>query len=290
MSESKTSYVATLGGQPQIITFTLDLLLARSEIIDQVVVIYLAGNPRYQDSFKRLQGEFAQGKYQSRPCSLRAVPVLAGKEPIADAYESTQIEAVRVAFHNLLNDLKQAQQAVHLGLSSGRRVMSLVGLAAAMQFLSPTDHIWHIYTPDSVAKKVKEEQLMHVPADSGVRLIDVPFVPWPAYFPGLAPLFQQNASQMLHSRMHWLNNEDRSRCRRTWEKLTPRQRETLSLMAKGADRNEMAHHMSISLATVDSHREAVLKCAEEIWEGDDLVFNSRFWTEKFDIFIVEISP
>ncbi|HPH98132.1 MAG TPA: CRISPR-associated ring nuclease [Anaerolineaceae bacterium] len=289
MSEIKTSYVATLGGQPQIITFTLDLLLARNESIDQVVVIYLAGNPRYQDSFKRLQAEFPQGQYHGRPCRLHAVPVLAGKEPIADAYEPTQIEAVRAAFHRLLHDLKQMPQAVHLGLSSGRRIMSLVGLAAAMQFLSPTDHIWHIYTPDSVAKKVKEEQLMHVPADSGVRLIEVPFVAWPAYFPGLAPLFQQSTAQMIRSRLHWLSDEDRSRCRRVWEKLTPRQRETLTLMAKGADRNEMAQHMNISLATVDSHREAALKCAEEIWGEDDLVFNARFWIEKFDQFIVEMS-
>lgn len=289
MSEIKTSYVATLGGQAQIITFTLDLLLARGEIIDQVVVIYPAGNPRYQAAYQRLQAEFCQGQYQGKPCRLRAAPVTAGRELIADSYEPAQVEAVRAAFHSLLGDLKQTQQTVHLGLSSGRRVMSLVGLAAAMQYLSPTDHIWHIYTPDSVTKKAKEEQWMHVPADSGVRLIDVPFVPWAAYFPGLSPLLQQTSSQMLSSRLHWLNDEDRDRCRRVWDELTKRQRDVLCLLANGSERNEIAQKLHISVTTVDSHREAVLSCCELIWAQDGLEFSTKFWMEKFRNFIGEVS-
>jgi len=46
MMKKSTTLVATLGGQPQIITFTLDLLLARGEQIDQVVIVYLASDLR----------------------------------------------------------------------------------------------------------------------------------------------------------------------------------------------------------------------------------------------------
>jgi CRISPR-associated protein Csx14 len=55
--------VTTMGGQPQIVTFTLDALRRRGEAIDQVVVVYLAGAKRYQRAFQQLSAEFAGDRY-----------------------------------------------------------------------------------------------------------------------------------------------------------------------------------------------------------------------------------
>jgi len=59
----QTTLIATFGGQPQIITFTMDLLLAMGQEIDQVIVVYLASSQRYQDSFRKLAGEFPGDQY-----------------------------------------------------------------------------------------------------------------------------------------------------------------------------------------------------------------------------------
>jgi CRISPR-associated protein Csx14 len=55
----KHTLVATLGGQPQIVTFTLDLLLKRGIPISEVVVVHPAASPRIQQSLERLNAEFA---------------------------------------------------------------------------------------------------------------------------------------------------------------------------------------------------------------------------------------
>jgi hypothetical protein len=46
--ENSSTLLTLLGGQPQVVTFLLDLLLARGEVIERVVVLYAASNPRYQ--------------------------------------------------------------------------------------------------------------------------------------------------------------------------------------------------------------------------------------------------
>jgi hypothetical protein len=46
----KHTLVATLGGQPQIVTFTLDLLLRRGIPIYEVIVVHPASSPHLQQS------------------------------------------------------------------------------------------------------------------------------------------------------------------------------------------------------------------------------------------------
>src|SRR5438270_13808100 len=55
--------VATLGGQPQIVTFTLDLLLRRGIPIYEVIVVHPASSPYSQQSLERLNAEFIGDHY-----------------------------------------------------------------------------------------------------------------------------------------------------------------------------------------------------------------------------------
>src|SRR6267378_3977693 len=59
----KHTLVATLGGQPQIVTFTLDLLLKRGIPIHEVIVVHPAASPHIQQSLARLNAEFAEDRY-----------------------------------------------------------------------------------------------------------------------------------------------------------------------------------------------------------------------------------
>ncbi len=81
MQESKGykhTLVATLGGQPQIVTFTLDLLLKRGIPIYEVIVVHPAASPYIQQSLERLNAEFVGDRYifegRSLTIHLRATP------------------------------------------------------------------------------------------------------------------------------------------------------------------------------------------------------------------------
>ncbi len=284
---SQTCLVATLGGQPQIITFMLDLLLERGIAINQVIIIYLAGQVRYRQAYQRLEGEFAGGKYQGQAIHLRAVPVYQGNDPLGDAIEPVQVEAIRQAFTSLLSELKGKHYAVHLAMSGGRRIMALVGLAAATQHLTPADKLWHLHTPEEITKQGQAGQLMHAPTGCGVCLIEVPFVPWTAYFPGLAPLLDKPPRQ-VNAAWGWIEEEDRRRCLEVWSELTARQRDVLRLISQGTMRKESAQRLSVSTSTIDTHRENIIAVCEKVWAKDQLVFNMKDLQDKFRPFLASL--
>lgn len=286
--ENQTTLVATLGGEPQVVTFLLDLLIQRGTCMDQVVIVYLGGSARYTRSFRKLAAEFEGDQYAGRPCHLRGLAVRQGQRLIADAYEPADVEAVRRTFHDLLDGLKAAGGTVHLGLSGGRRIMSLTALAAATQYLTPADHLWHIFTPDALTERARGGQIMHAPPDGGPRLIEVPFVPWAAYFPGLAPLLDRTPAELNSARLGWLSEVDLRRCRQVWENLSARQRDALRAFAKGLSRKEAAQQLGVAVSTVDTYREAILETCRSVWqlEGED--FLPRYMREKFAPFITRI--
>jgi CRISPR-associated protein Csx14 len=111
--------VATLGGKPQLITFLLDLLLARGEQIDDVMIIYLDQYRRSRDAYERLKKEFADGQYAGKPCQLSCVPIKTREGDLVDIRTPEEVEAVRGHIHQLFGELKERGQSIHLGLSGG---------------------------------------------------------------------------------------------------------------------------------------------------------------------------
>jgi len=280
------SLVATLGGQPQIVTFTLDLLLGRGDPVDQVVAVYPASNPRYFQAYQRLAQEFASDHYAGRACHLRGVPVRAGELATADAYQPQEVEAVHHTFYTLLSDLKAQGQHLHLSLSGGRRILALVALEAAMQYLAPTDRVWHLHTPEAFDQQARREGLMHAPPEAGVQLVAVPFVPWAAYFPALAPLLTRTPQAQREAELGWLDEADRARCQRVWEGLTPRQKDVLRVLAQGMSRSQAAIHLGRKVSTIDSHRDVVFQHCQAAW--GDLPANEldmRFLQRRFGPFL-----
>src|SRR5712691_6916599 len=56
-----------------------------------------------------------------------------------------------------------------------RLLMSFLSFSAALLNFTPTDHLWHLYTPDPVQQRAKHGAIMHVTPEDGVRLIEIPF-------------------------------------------------------------------------------------------------------------------
>jgi CRISPR-associated protein (TIGR02584 family) len=264
----------------------LDLLLARGENIDQVVVVYLAHYPRSRVAFKRLADEFSDGNYQNTPCRFRGVPIQAGQSDLVDIRTPEEVESVHQNIHQLLSDLKEQRQLIHLGLGGGRRLISLIALAAAMQYLSPVDRLWHIHVPLELSKQSPEQAMLHAPADADVHLVPVPFVPWVSYFPGLGTLLNRSLQEVGESSVYFMAQEERDRCRRVWEKLTARQKRVLEEYAQGLSRQEVARKLNVTEGTVSDHRDSILVQCKLVWETQDgLEFQEKFLQQRFGPFL-----
>lgn len=276
-----TTLVALLGGQPQVVTFTLDLLLARGENIGQVAIVYPSSNARYRNSYLRLAREFAGDRYLNQPCRLQNVTVNFGGAALDDIRSAAEVEAARRTLQELLASLKDADHVIHLSLSGGRRIMAMIALSAAMQYLTPADRIWHIHTPARFIEEARDGAILHAPPEAGVQLVNVPFVPWAAYFPGLAPLLARSPQELREADLGWLDDDERERCRQVWVGLTPRRREVLRAFAMGLTRQQAAAKLVIEPSTVDTHRDAILDVCRQAWDSHEGKFDVYFLRERF---------
>ena len=278
----KTTLIATLGGQPQKVTFLLDLLLARGEKIDQVAVVYISSYQRTQNTIKLLEAEFSEGRYGEHACQLKRIPLRSGHSDLFDILTAEDVEAARQNIYQLLSKLKEENRRIHIGLSGGRRLISMIALAAAMQYLTPVDHLWHINVSAEILEKSRDGKIMHLASESEVHLLPVPFVPWVSYFPGLADLMNRSPQEINETTRGWLDVKERDNCIRVWKALTHRQQEVLQAFASGLERKGVARQLNISVATVDSHRDKIVEQCRLVWEDEaNEHFNAKILERRF---------
>jgi CRISPR-associated protein Csx14 len=104
---------------------------------------------------------------------------------------------------------------------------------------------------------------------------------WSAYFPALRDLAQPPA-QVIAAQTAWLDGAERARRGAVLEHLTERQREVLHLLAAGRSPQEVAEDLSISIATVNSHKTNILAECRLAWNlPEDAWLSYHFLREKF---------
>ena len=135
MSENPHILVATLGGQPQVVTFTLDLLLQAGYPISEVIVLHprATAQSRLQRALHRLQAEFAGDYYQpaQRTIHFHSQILELADQPIDDIVDDDHADGTLNTIHHLIGDLKRQGYRIHLSLSGGRRLMSLLAISVA---------------------------------------------------------------------------------------------------------------------------------------------------------------
>lgn len=277
MANPETTLIGILGGQPQVITLTLDLLLGRGESISQVFVAYLSANARYRQAYQRLVGEFSGDRYNGRVCRLRALPIA-----LSEVALPHEVDAAWQALNDLLTEVKANGGQVHLSLSGGRRILSLLAMSVAMLHFTASDRAWHIYTPDAIINLLKAEGMLHAPPDSGVRLIGVPVVPWGAYFPGIRGLMGHSPQQVRAALEGFPSPAEQAQCEQIWQGLTARQQWVLRLAVAGIKRAQAAHQMQISINTLDDHKRQIMRTCRKAW-GTPLTWNDI--RRKFEPFL-----
>jgi CRISPR-associated protein Csx14 len=283
--------IATLGGQPQVVTFALDSLLAQGESISDVFVLHLSlENSRMRQSLVRLGREFVDDMYGGRRCRLRHIPVVATGSPIFDIRSEAEAEATWQTVRNLLAELKDQGRRLHICVSGGRRMMGLLVMSAAAHLCDHQDRLWHMHTPDAFRQRASEGAVMHYLPEDGVQLIQVPLVPWGTYFPGLRAMAQA-PREAVNSQINWLRSGDEIRCRQVLNQLTERQQSVLRMLAAGATPQEAAQRLLISVKTVDTHKSVILDACRTAWAlGDDQRLSYHFVRDKFRWLVEQEQP
>lgn len=275
--------IATLGGQPQVVTFALDALLEQGEDIREVYVIHLSpANPRIRRSLRKLASEFSGETYRGRRIRFRRIPVRLGTEEVLDIRSQVEATAAWQTVYELIAGLKRQGHTLHVCVAGGRRLLALLALSAAMLHFGHQDKLWHLYTPDELREQASEGAIMHVNPEDGVRLIPVPMVPWGAYFPALRMLVQVTPEQLLAMQRRWVDERELRRCREVCRRLTDRARQVLKLLAQGYAPQEVAEKLCISIKTVDTYKSQIYTECRIAWEMPEGTYiNYHFLREKF---------
>lgn len=276
--------VATLGGQPQVVTFTLDLLLQQGFPITKVIVLHpkASASSKLYQALLRLNVEFS-GTVYPHPSARQKIHIhsrvleLDG-QPIDDIVDDTHADGTLDSIHRLLGDLKQHEYRIHLSVSGGRRLMSLLAISVATFNFDHHDHIWHLYTPDDIREEADRGRIMHVPADSGVKLIQGRFLPLGAYFYSPALSFQR-AQQDQQAQM---DAQEHAHCTEVVNKATAAQLKVLRAFAKGLRPQQVAQELGLAPVTINTHKTVLLSLCHAAWNiPEDERLDYHFLVARF---------
>ena len=279
-----TTLVATVAGGPQVVTFVLDELLGRGEVIHEVIVVHLSprADPLTGQALARLMAEFPDDRYAGRPCRLRFFPIREGARKLDDVREDAAVNVAWAAIYELIASLKAQGRHLHVCITGGRRMLALLAMSAAMLHFDHDDRLWHMYTPAEFLERASDGAIMHARPEDGVRLLQVPLVPWGAYLPALRALAQASPMDVVAAQTRWLDSAERARCRAVVERLTPRQAEVLRAFAAGQGPQEVAEMLCVTVKTVHAHKTIILGECRNAWElPEGARLDYHFLREKF---------
>jgi CRISPR-associated protein Csx14 len=288
-----STLVATMAGGPQVVTFALDELLRRGEMIHQVIVVHLSpqADPLTGQALVKLTAEFPDEHYASRPCRLRFLPIRRDGRRLDDIRDDAAVNVAWSAMYELIASLKTQGRHLHVCITGGRRMLALLAISAAMLHFDHHDRLWHMYTPPELLERAGDGAIMHARPQDGVRLLQVPLVPWGAYLPALRALAQASPMEVVAAQTRWLDSAERARCQAVVERLTPRQTDVLRAFAAGQNPQEVAEALYVTVKTVHAHKTVILGECRNAWElPQDARLVYHFLREKFGRYFQTLDP
>lgn len=281
MSEHKHILVATLGGQPQIITFTLDLLLQVPYPISDVIVLHpKASHIRLRHALELLSAEFVGDYYKAakRTIHFHSQMLELGDTALDDISDNAHVDGTLNTIHRLIGNLKRQEYRIHLSVSGGRRLMSLLAVSVAAFNFDHNDHIWHLYTPEAVKEQTHEGRLMHIIPDAGIKLLRSPFPSLGAYVYNPQQSFR-NAQETEQTQRE---AQERVMCTAVEKQATPAQKKVLRAFARGLRPTQVAAELSIAAVTVNTHKTVLLDYCHTVWNiPSDERLDYHFLRAKF---------
>lgn len=283
-SGHKHTFIATLGGQPQIVTCTLDLLLKRGIPIYEVIVVHPAASPRIQQSLERLSAEFVGDRYlfEGRSLTVRfSHQVLSHYDNVIDDIddEATASGALDT-IGELIRRLKRQQRIIHFSISGGRRLMAFLSFSAALLYFETPDELLHLYTSEPVKERLAQSGAMHIMPGDGRRLIEVPFAR--AAQPFFAMMLNRTPSDTIQTRREQQQAEEQQRCQQVWDALDARSREILQALVQGLHPRDIAVKFQRDSSTISYYSNKIYQECRNVWDVPKGVrVDYRFVQAKF---------
>lgn len=288
---SPITFIATVGGQPQVVTFTLELLRAQGFNPTEVILLHLQPrSERLKASMARLRETLAATQATaSPPYRLRWVEVQDGHEGISDVTTEHEAQCLLNAVSKLIRELKGQGRTLHCSVAGGRRSMGILMMSVAPLYFDAADALWHLYTPPDLSKASEDGALMAIPPElppaERPRLVRIPVIPWGYHLPILRQLIYQDDLSALFQPQPLQADEERQRCQWVYEQLTARQREVLELITQGYKREHLGEELAIAKTTLSSHTRAIYDTCRVAWpEIAPDEWDYHLVTAKFQLF------
>jgi len=281
--EHGAALIATLGTEPQVLTLSLQELLACGEN----VVIAVGVHSRGEDSgiataVERLRREWCSLPFRSR-VELRLEEI-----PTADFDSKPAIKLLYRKLKELVAECRGRRLRVHLNVSGGRKPMGICALLVAQLLFGPEDRLWYLV---SSRELVESKALL---ADRGkYRLIEIPVPLWTeaeAFLKAISRYDDPWAAVELQRRLK--HREEVERWRHFLaDVLTPAERKVVEeLVLQGGTNRDIARRLGKSPRTVEHQLESAFRKLREFLDWPrDLPINRTTLASLLAPFIREFS-
>jgi CRISPR-associated protein Csx14 len=238
--------ITTLGVEPQVVTITLDYLLAAGKKIGELAVVYTE-NPRIQQSLEVIEDEFVKDVYHG--ISFRGVPASLPAGPIKDLYTSEDLRGFFRTLYAEVRHSRQANKIVNMGISGGRKVMGIMGMVVAQLLFGQDDRVWYLLTE---GWQPGANRQLHLPSEEKGWLISIPVLRWSeatALMQTVAELDDPAEIMIWYEKLNRTNKIKRRReFIRRW--LTMAEKDVVRLACQGLDNASIAGQLHKQEQTV----------------------------------------
>jgi len=186
--EPSSILIATLGSEPQVVTLTLDLLLARDRTLGGVVVVHTAATQELISAALRALAQEWGIHPAYAALSFQRAEIVNDGGPVADIDTEAGAAATFRTLYGAMVQAKRQNRRVHLSISGGRKTMSVYGMAVAQLLFDRRDCLWHLLS----AGALLTERRLHAGPGDDVRLVPVPVLRWSAFSPALPDIIRQD--------------------------------------------------------------------------------------------------
>ena len=250
--------IATLGSEPQVITYTLDILGADHKI-DEVVVIH-TDDINISRSIGILHKEFTNA-YPD--VALRPVLITGSSGPVKDFLTQDDLNGLLGTLYIEVRRIRQSGRRIHMCISGGRKVMAVLAMCVAQLLFGPSDHVWYLITE---GWRPGGEQKLHAGKSDKTFLLPVPVLRWneaEILLRTVAELKDPNEVIAWYKKLtHRAEEKRNNEFVRHW--LTRAEREVVRLACLGFDNATIAAKLGKSEQTVANQLRGVYEKLREL--------------------------
>ncbi|MFA0751730.1 MAG: hypothetical protein SLRJCFUN_002133 [Candidatus Fervidibacter sp.] len=254
--KAKEALVAPMGVEPQVVTLTLDALLARSFPIAQVWVLHANENyPPIVAALRRLHAERAFYRHKGFSLRWHFVPIQDGQHYPNDFATEQDVALFLRVLYRTVAQLKRKGFRLHLSIAGGRKVMTAMGMVVAQLLLGEHDHVWHLLSEG----KLLQSRAMHSDEPDEVVLVPVPILRWSLLPSTVQEILLWDDPYRAIERQRQLQQQQRWQLLQTfWQKLTPAEREVVeSLVRHGEKAEALAKRLNRAAKTVRNQLQSI---------------------------------